>query len=44
MTFKEKASGKLDGLREYVKYLKGYSACTIEDLKSDHTLFMSIRK
>ena len=38
MTFKEKASGKLDNLREYVKYLKGYSACTIEDLKSDHTL------
>ena len=44
MTFKEKASGKLDSLREYVKYLKGYSACTIEDLKSDNTLFMSIRK
>ena len=38
MTFKEKASGKLDNLREYVKYLKGYSACTIEDLRSDHTL------
>lgn len=38
MTFKEKVSGKLDNLREYVKYLQGYSTCTIEDLTSDHTL------
>jgi len=38
MTFKEKTSGKLDNLREYVEYLKGYSTCTIDDLKRDHTL------
>jgi len=38
MTFKEKVSEKLDNLREYVKYLEGYSTFTIEDLKSDHTL------
>lgn len=38
MTLKEKAGKKLESLREYVGYLKGYRNCTIDDLKTDPTL------
>ena len=38
MTLKEKVSRKLESLREYVGYLKGYKSCTIEDLERDPTL------
>lgn len=38
MTMKEKVSRKLESLREYVSYLKGYQGRTVEDLKRDPTL------
>lgn len=38
MSLKEKISRKLENLREYVGYLKGYQSRTIEDLKRDQTL------
>jgi uncharacterized protein YutE (UPF0331/DUF86 family) len=38
MTFKEKVGRKLETLREYVGYLKGYQRFTSDDLKRDHTL------
>ncbi|GFP23030.1 hypothetical protein HKBW3S42_00960 [Candidatus Hakubella thermalkaliphila] len=38
MTLKEKVSRKLENLKEYVGYLKGYQSRTIEDLKRDPTL------
>jgi uncharacterized protein YutE (UPF0331/DUF86 family) len=38
MTLKEKAGNKLEALREYIGYLKGYRNCTIDDLNTDPTL------
>lgn len=38
MTLKEKVSKKLEGLREYVGYLKNYQHFTIDDLRNDPTL------
>ncbi|MCL4474994.1 MAG: DUF86 domain-containing protein [Nitrospirae bacterium] len=38
MSLKEKVSRKLESLREYVGYLKGYQSRTIEDMKKDPTL------
>ncbi|GBE00507.1 hypothetical protein BMS3Abin07_02558 [bacterium BMS3Abin07] len=38
MTLKERVSNKLENLREYVGYLRGYRSCTIDELKRDHTL------
>ncbi|HDL21119.1 MAG TPA: DUF86 domain-containing protein [Nitrospirae bacterium] len=35
---KERVSNKLENLREYVGYLRGYRSCTIDELKRDHTL------
>jgi uncharacterized protein YutE (UPF0331/DUF86 family) len=38
VTLKEKVSKKLDGLSEYVGYLKNYQRFTIDDLRNDPTL------
>lgn len=38
MTLKEKTGNKLEALREYAGYLKGYRNCTVDDLKTDPTL------
>ncbi len=38
MIDKEKIALKLEQLREYVGYLKGYQKCSPDELKSDHTL------
>lgn len=38
MTIREKVSKKLENLREYVGYLKGYQGRPVEDMKRDPTL------
>jgi len=44
MTLKEKVSAKLERLREYVGYLRGYQRHELEDLERDHTLRAAVER